>query len=182
VLACLLLVGRLAHVQIALHGDLAERGDSARYIEIDLEQTRGRVLDRDGWLLASNVTKFDISATPDFISDSGKVVRSLVSRLGSHLGMTSEELSKTLASDRKWVSIARGVPQEIGDQFWEDWIPGIKVEPHWRRTYPEGRLAAHLLGFVNAEGNGFYGVEGQYDAELKGQSGTQAYQKDPWGR
>ena len=53
VLACLLLVGRLAHVQIALHGDLAERGDSARYIEIDLEQTRGRVLDRDGWLLAT---------------------------------------------------------------------------------------------------------------------------------
>lgn len=182
VLLCLLLVGRLVHVQIALHKDLSERGDNDRYVEIDLEQTRGRVLDRDGWLLASNVAKFDISASPDFITDSGKVARSLVSRLGSHLSMTSEELSETLASDRKWVSIARGVPQEIGGQFWEDWIPGIDVEPHWRRTYPEGRLAAHLLGFVNAEENGFYGVEGQYDAELKGQSGTQAFQQDAWGK
>jgi cell division protein FtsI/penicillin-binding protein 2 len=169
------------HVQIALHRELAERGNTDRYVEIDLEQTRGRVLDRDGWLLASDVAKFDISATPDFVSDSSEVVSSLVSRLGSHLSMTSEELSKTLASDKKWVSIARGVPQEIGDRLSEDWIPGVDVKPHWRRTYPEGRLAAHLLGFVNAEGIGFYGVEGQYDALLKGLSGIQAYQRDPWG-
>ncbi len=181
-LLCLSLVGRLVHVQIVLHKELSKEGDNERIRKSDLEPRRGRIWDRNGHLLASNVADFDISATPDYISDAGEVARAVASYLGSNLDMTTNELSNTLSSGAKWVSIARGVPQEIGDTILEEWIAGIEAEPHWRRTYPEGSLAAHLLGFVNAEGDGFYGVEGQYDKELRGKPGTRVYQRDPWGK
>jgi cell division protein FtsI/penicillin-binding protein 2 len=182
VLLCLLLVGRLVHVQVFSHAELSRQGDEERIREVRLEPIRGRIWDRDGHLLASNVPKFDISATPDFISNAGTVAGKLASQLGSYLDMSTYELSQTLSSDVKWVNIARGVPQEIGDKMLEEWIAGIDVEPKWQRTYPGRTLAAHLLGFANAEGEGFYGVEGQYNTELCGQPGTRRYQQDPWGK
>jgi cell division protein FtsI/penicillin-binding protein 2 len=181
VLVCLLLVGRLVHVQIFLHADLSHKGESVRSTENSVEPMRGRIWDRAGRLLAGNVAKFEISATTDYISDVGKVTRKLASELGSHLDMTTKELSRTLSSDDKWVSIARGVPQEVGEEILAEEIGGIEAEPHWRRIYPESRLAVHLLGFVNAKGNGFYGIEGYYDGELRGQPGAQTFQQDPWG-
>ena len=63
-----------------------------------------------------------------------------------------------------------------------DWdIVGLKAEPRAKRVYPEGDMGAHLLGFVNSNGNGFYGVEGFYDDMLRGKAGLQTGERSPFG-
>jgi cell division protein FtsI/penicillin-binding protein 2 len=80
-----------------------------------------------------------------------------------------------------WVPLTYGASQSVGETLSEWDIVGIKIEPRTRRTYPEGEMAAHLLGFVNDNGNGFYGVEGYYHNLLRGKPGLQAGERSPFG-
>jgi cell division protein FtsI/penicillin-binding protein 2 len=73
------------------------------------------------------------------------------------------------------------VPQPQGETILKWDITGVQVEPRARRVYPEGTLAAHVLGFVNDNDKGFYGVEGYYDAMLRGVSGLRQGERDPFG-
>jgi cell division protein FtsI/penicillin-binding protein 2 len=77
--------------------------------------------------------------------------------------------------------VANGVPQAVGETIINWDIVGILVEPRPKRVYPEGDMGAHLMGFVNSNGNGFYGVEGYYDAMLKGRPGLQVGERSPFG-
>ncbi len=178
VLLCLLIMGELVRIQVLSYAELSAEGDDVRVRQSDLMPMRGRILDRNGHMLVGNLVQYDISAAPDLIGE----LEEVVTALASDLDMDTDELSQTLTSDLVWVSIQRGVPKEVGEQVAAREMAGIMVDPVWRRTYPEGVLAAHLLGFVNAENQGYYGVEGYYDGELRGQAGTRVYQRDPWNR
>jgi cell division protein FtsI (penicillin-binding protein 3) len=182
VLVCLVVLAKLVNIQVFSHAELSRQGEDVRIRESDLAPMRGLVWDRTGHLLASNVVEYDISAAPILVSDPGKAAQTLAGHLGAHLETTTFELSQTLSTDAGWVPVARRVPQKVGDEIAAESIAGITIEPVWRRTYPEVSLAAHLLGFVNAVNQGYYGVEGYYDAALRGQPGTRVYQRDPWGR
>jgi cell division protein FtsI (penicillin-binding protein 3) len=175
------ILGQLVRVQVFSYDELSREGELVRIRRNDLKPLRGRVWDRNGALLVSNLAHYDISAAPILVSDPKNAARILGRHLGERIEMTVSELADLLATDAAWVNIARDVPQEIGDKVVKEEIAGITVEPVWVRTYPEGDLAAHLLGFVNAEEKGYYGVEGYYDLELRGLHGTRVYQRDPWG-
>jgi cell division protein FtsI (penicillin-binding protein 3) len=182
VLACLVVLVKLVDIQVFSYREMLQKGEQVRIRESDLEPLRGRIWDRNEYLLAGNVAEYDISAAPIFISDPDKAARTLSRHLGDHLEMSVQELSATLSSDLGWVPVARSVPQNVGDAILSENMAGITIEPVWRRTYPERNLAAHVLGFVNAMDQGYYGVEGYYDAGLRGRHGTRVYQRDPWGR
>ena len=94
-----------------------------------------------------------------------------------HARRAAEEKAQAALQEK---NLYPDVQKVLGDEIAARGLVGITVEPVWRRTFPEGILAAHALGFVNAEGQGYYGVEGYYDAELRGQPGTRVYQRDPW--
>jgi cell division protein FtsI/penicillin-binding protein 2 len=79
------------------------------------------------------------------------------------------------------VPIASGVSQPVGESLIEWDIVGIKAEQRTKRMYPDGKLAAHILGFVNDNGYGFYGVEGYYDTMLRGTPGYQRGERSPFG-
>jgi cell division protein FtsI/penicillin-binding protein 2 len=175
---CLLLLNQLVRIQVLAHHELSEEGLALRTRQSDLEPMRGRVWDRKGHLLVGNLVQYDISAAPTLVSDPFRTAATL----GVVLEMDAMELLNKLSGDSLWVSIARGVSQEMGERVMGKGLVGITVEPVWRRTFPEGILAAHVLGFVNAEGQGYYGVEGYYDGELRGQPGTRVYQRDPWNQ
>jgi len=172
------ILGQLAHIQILAHHEMLKEGEEWRIRKSDLTPMRGRVWDHNGHLFVGNLVRYNISASPALVS----APEETAAILAAYLGIDETELAERLASDLLWVPIGQDVSQDVGERIAGEGMVGITVDPVWKRTYPEGRLAAHVLGFVNAEEQGYYGVEGYYDTELRGQVGTRVYQRDPWNQ
>lgn len=173
----LALIGQLIRWQIIEHHQFVAMAEAEHRDEIVITPRRGEIQDRAGYLLATNVTQYDISASPKIISNPAKTA----DRLATLLDMPTEELTDILTGDETWVPIAQGVPQTVGETLLKWDIVGLKAEPRTKRIYPEGSLGAHLVGFVNDNGYGFYGVEGYYDTMLRGVPGFQKGERSPFG-
>jgi cell division protein FtsI/penicillin-binding protein 2 len=175
--AGLVLVGQLIRWQVIEHHRFAALAEAEHQNELIIPPHRGEIRDRDGHILAADMIQYDISASPKIISDP----YAMADRLYRLLGVSRDELLKSLTSDSPWVPLVKGAPQAVGETI-IDWdLVGLQVEPRAKRVYPEGDMGAHLLGFVNNNGNGFYGVEGFYDDMLRGKSGLQTGERSPFG-
>jgi cell division protein FtsI (penicillin-binding protein 3) len=123
---------------------------------------RGRILDRGGHALALDTIAYQVTAAPRWIAQPEKVAL----RLAPVLDLTPEELTAKLSSDVPWVLLRHHVSRETGETLREWDIYGVHLTPWPQRGYPEGTLAAHLLGFVAEDQQGFYGIEGYYNQLL----------------
>jgi len=160
----LVIVAQLAQVQIVHHRFYKEWGEwqGVRTIMMT-ESPRGMIRDRDGHLLAGNAVLYSVEAAPPYVVDAEAVA----AELGPLLHLPTAHIVQSLKSEEMWVQVAAQVSKEVGEQIAKLTLQGIAVEPLWTREYPEGRLASHLLGFCNAEGECFYGVEEFHDALLQ---------------
>jgi len=158
------IVAQLVQVQIVDHHFYKSWGSEqwTRPVVID-EAPRGVIRDRNGDLLAGNAVVYSIEAAPAAVVDREGAALAL----GSILQLPVVDVERVLRSEELWTRIAFPVPKEVGEQVASLGLAGIIVQPVWTREYPEGTLASHVLGFCNAEGAGFYGVEGFYDALLQ---------------
>ncbi len=164
-MGCLLvIVAQLAQVQIVDHRFYIEWAEyqHVRRIVMD-EPPRGKIRDRNGCLLAGNAVVYSIEAAPAYVVDAEDVAAALAPLLQ----MPAMRIRHLLESESSWVQVAPQVSKEVGEQVAALELPGVTVRSLWTREYPEGALASHVLGFCNAEGVGFYGVEGFYDALLQ---------------
>ena len=137
---------------------------------------RGLIIDRRGHILALNTFEYDVSASPDVITDT----QSVANHLSLILGLSPGELVSLLDPEKPYVLLEKRVSQEAADAIASFGFTGINLKPQLRRRYPDGDLAAHLLGFVNLDCDGGYGLEGYYDPLLKGTStipGGKVYQR-----
>jgi cell division protein FtsI/penicillin-binding protein 2 len=175
--AGLVLVGQLIRWQVLEHHRFVQLAEAEHQNELVIPPHRGEIHDRNGHILAADVIQYDISASPKIISDP----YATADRLYRLLNVSREDLLKSLTGDSPWVPLAKGASQAVGETIIEWDIVGLKVEPRAKRVYPEGDSAAHLLGFVNSNGNGFYGVEGFYDDMLRGTAGLQTGERSPFG-
>jgi len=175
--AALVLIGQLIRWQVIEHHRFVALAEAEHQDELVIPSRRGEIRDRTGYLLAADLIEYDISASPQIISDPPATA----DRLHRLLDMPRDEILQKLTSDKPWVPIASGVSQPIGETIYDWDLVGLQVDPRSHRVYPEDDLAAHLLGFVNNNGNGFYGVEGYYDNTLKGKPGLQAGERSPFG-
>ncbi|MBE7472210.1 MAG: penicillin-binding protein 2 [Anaerolineae bacterium] len=175
--AGLVLVGQLIRWQVLEHHRFAQLAEAEHQNELVIPPHRGEIHDRNGHILAADVIQYDISASPKIISDP----YATADRLYRLLDVPREDLLKRLIGDSPWVPLAKNAAQAVGETIIEWDIVGLKVEPRTKRVYPEGDSAAHLLGFVNSNGNGFYGVEGFYDDMLRGTAGLQTGERSPFG-
>jgi cell division protein FtsI (penicillin-binding protein 3) len=125
---------------------------------------RGLIVDCHGYILALNTFEYDVSAAPEMITDTQHVAN----RLSPILGLTTDELVSLLDPEKPYALLKKRVSQEVADAIVELDFRGIYLKPKLRRKYPDGKLAAHLLGFVNLLCDGGYGLEGYYDSLLKG--------------
>lgn len=132
------------------------------------ETWRGGIFDSHGHYLAVASLVYDVGASPEAITDTKKVA-GLLSPL---LGVSEPDLVSSLSVKQAWVPLARGLPAATGQAIRNLKLLGIKLDVRPGRYYPEGRLASAVLGFVNNEQRGFYGVEERYDAELRGSQGS----------
>lgn len=138
---------------------------------------RGKIFDRTGELLATDDVQYAIGLSPDFVTNSEGLARILASVLGK----TYEEMyaiTKTQPeAGAKYLLIARPVPADVGEKLLAlqrdpngPNLAGLIVEPMQTRVYPNGPLAANVLGFVGLDNKGYYGVEEFYNDILAGHS------------
>ncbi len=175
--ATLILAGQLFRWQVLEHQTFLALAEKEHQAEDVIRPHRGAIYDRNGFLLAADTFQYEVSASPTMISDP----YTTADRLFPLLGMSRADTLAALTSDEPWVPLAREISQSLGETILRWDITGIQVESRPRRVYPGGTLAAHALGFVNDNDQGFYGVEGYYDASLRGVAGLRQGERDPYG-
>jgi cell division protein FtsI (penicillin-binding protein 3) len=178
ILAFLAITGRLVVLQVFDAGSLDQAAARQRLTVIDLPATRGRIFDRNLGDLALSVPARAIWADPRLVRDR----KATAARLSRLLGIPKAELAGRLALKSHFVYLARRIPKQTGDRIQRLRLPGVFVEVDVARRYPSGGVAAQVLGFVDAEGNGVAGIEQQYDGLLRGHEGKIQLERDPQGR
>lgn len=163
-----------------LSTEFLQRQGEARYERtLVLPANRGKILDRNGVVLASSVPARAIWAIPEDVNatpDQLKALSSLIDVPMQTLRTRLEDL------DRTFVYLRRQVPMDVADQVRELGIPGIHQERESLRLYPQGEVMAHVVGFTNVDGKGQEGVELAFHDELAGEPGSRRVIKDRLGR
>jgi len=173
------LAGRAAYVQV-FGNDFFQRQGEVRFARtLELPANRGRVLDRNGLILASSVVAQSIWAIPEDVDKAHPKLRELAKLLEMPLG----DLKKRLGiEDKTFVWIKRQVDDPVAKQIAALDIQGIYQRREYKREYPEGDAAAHVVGFTNVEDRGQEGVELAFNRQLSGKNGSRRVIKDRLGR
>ena len=173
----LVLIGRAAWIQI-IHTDFYLKQGEARYAHtLEVPASRGRIVDRNGLLLATSVPTPSVWAIPKDV-DADPAERKELART---LGMTVAELDARLDGNPNFVWLKRQVDDGVGDAVKELNLKGIHQVSEYRRRYPEGEAAAHVVGFTGDEDKGQEGIELAYQQQLQGRDGTREVVKDRLG-
>ncbi len=169
VAVAILVLGRLIDVQIVRGAALRWEAEQARRHQLVVpEPPRGMIYDRNGLLLTTNELRYAVEAHPILLEDNEQTRRYVAERLAPILHVPSTVLMDMLSGD-EGVSLEPSATVQEGEAIREMGLMAIEVRRRWRRRYPHGETAAYLLGFVNWNGEGFYGVEGRYDRVLQPQ-------------
>jgi cell division protein FtsI (penicillin-binding protein 3) len=159
--------------------DFLQRQGEARYARtLEVPATRGKVTDRNGVVLAASIPARAIWAIPDDVQASA----TQHAELARLLGLPSAELKRKLAEDRSFVYLRRQVDLDVAEKIDALKIPGVHTSREYKRHYPEGATAAHVVGFTNVEDRGQEGVERAFDPQLAGRVGSRRVIKDRLGR
>ncbi|WP_186101993.1 peptidoglycan D,D-transpeptidase FtsI family protein [Burkholderia gladioli] len=156
-----------------------KQGESRYQRTLELPATRGKILDRNGLVLATSLPVRAIWAIPESVPDD--LGADKLTQLGQLLGMSSTELRRKLSEDKSFVYVKRQVPIEVADKVAALDIPGIYARNEYKRFYPEGEITAHLIGFTNVEDEGQEGVELADQKMLAGIPGSRHVIKDRVG-
>lgn len=173
------LAGRAAYVQV-IGNDFYQRQGEVRFARtLELPANRGRILDRNGLLLASSVVAQSIWAIPEDVDSADPKLRELARLLEMPLADVKRRLSN---EDKTFVWIKRQVDAPVARQIAALDIKGIYQRREYKRQYPEGEAAAHVVGFTNVEDRGQEGVELAFNQQLAGKNGSRRVIKDRLGR
>jgi cell division protein FtsI (penicillin-binding protein 3) len=177
-LAFLGLIGRAVYIQIIGTDFYQKEGEKRFAHTLEVQASRGRVLDRNGLVLATSVPTPSVWAIPkDFQADAQQ--RRQLARL---LNMPLPELDERLARSRNFTWLARQVDEPVWDAVKALGIKGVYQEREYKRKYPEGEAAAHVVGFTNIEEAGQEGIELRFDDALRGTDGSRTVLRDRLGR
>ncbi|MEV7276539.1 penicillin-binding protein 2 [Streptomyces sp. NPDC093111] len=193
-LVMLVFVVRLLQVQAVDASAYAAKAEKHRYQEYTLSADRGEITDRSGVALAASVDAYDITADPKLFTPEESKVRDAPEQaaalLAPILGKEPADLAKKLRTPKsRYTLLARKQTPQVWNQIKDlkkvyeqkakpanggngvGLLGGILSEPVTKRVYPNGELAAGILGYVNAEGRGAGGVESMLDTDLAGKDG-----------
>jgi cell division protein FtsI (penicillin-binding protein 3) len=171
------LIGRAAWIQI-IGTDFYLKQGEARYAHtLEVPASRGRIVDRNGLLLATSVAAPSIWAIPkDVDADPAEK-----KQLAKALGMTVAELEDRLDGNPNFVWLKRQAEDSVWKAVSELDLKGIHKVSEYRRRYPEGEAAAHVVGFTGVEDKGQEGIELAYQQQLQGRDGQREVVKDRLG-
>ena len=166
-LAILFLLGRLVYLMIFCSEYYGQKAQSLHERERDIKAARGKILDANGVVLATNKSVCTISVIHSQIEDEEAVVKALV----KELGLPEEAVRKRVEKISSIERIKTNVPKETGDKIRAYKLAGIKVDEDYKRYYPYDTLASKVLGFTGGDNQGIVGLEVKYDSYLQGTNG-----------
>lgn len=176
--ATLLLIGRLAYLQLWQGDRLLDMALAQRFSPVPLLPSRGTIYDRNMRPLATSISAEAVYAVPVEVKD----VDGAASRLAPILDLDEEWLKEQLTKRLRTVWLRLKVDPETARRVRETALPGIYVTERPQRFYPHGKLAAHVLGFAGIDNQGLEGLEAYYDDVLKGTPGMLLRERDATGR
>ncbi|MBQ8116866.1 MAG: peptidoglycan glycosyltransferase [Lachnospiraceae bacterium] len=162
-----LLFVRLVYLMVWQADHYAEQATKLHERERSIKAARGRILDRNGEVLADNKTVCTISVIHNQIEDPEEVVRVL----SRELSLPEETVRKRVEKYSAMERVKSNVDKEVGDRIREYDLPGVKVDEDYKRFYPYGELASKVLGFTGGDNQGILGLEVTYDEQLQGNDG-----------
>jgi cell division protein FtsI (penicillin-binding protein 3) len=173
------MLGRAVWLQAVQAGTLDRLATEQHDTSVTLPAGRGTILDRTGLQLAIGREATTVFANPRQVADP----RAAALAAGKDLNLDPEELYPKLADrSRGFVYLARKTDPERARKLKERGITGIFFTSEERRTYPQGRIGAQVLGYAGLDNRGLAGLELQLDRPLAGKSGKERYVRDPSGR
>lgn len=161
-------VGRLFYLMICRSQYYSAKAEDLHQRERAIKAARGRILDRNGVVLADNRTVCTISVIHNQVADPQETI----AVLSRELGLSEEEVRKKVEKRSSREVIRSNVEKELGDKIRSFKLAGVKVDEDYKRYYPYGSLASKVLGFTGGDNQGVIGLEVKYEAYLKGTNGT----------
>ena len=155
---------RLGKLMLADSGYYAKLAEDLHERERPIKAARGRILDRNGEVLADNHTVCTISVIHSQITDSERVAEVLTKELGLDKETVQKKVGKV--SSMEWIQ--KNVEKEVGDRIRSYGLAGVKVDEDYRRYYPYGSMASKVLGFTGGDNQGIIGLEVEYESILEG--------------
>jgi cell division protein FtsI (penicillin-binding protein 3) len=173
-----LLLGRAVYVQIVASDFYLAQGERRFVHTFDVPASRGRIVDRNGLILATSVATSTVYANRQHFKPTPAQKKELL-RL---LGMTNAEFDERMAQDLGETLLKRQVPDGQWRQARALGIKGLRATPGYTRSYPEGEAAAHVVGFTDSLEQGREGVELKFEKDLQGRNGQRGIVRDGVGR
>ncbi len=186
------LLGRSLYIQVIQNDFFQQKGEKRFARPITLQAHRGRILDRNGVVLASSILVPSIAAVSNevrcepgaaAVAKDKRCSPDNLARLSRVLDISVAELNKKLPSgDKTLVMLKRHVDASLAKAVAALGIAGVQQLMEYKRQYPEGEVAAHVVGFNNIEDQGTGGIELAFNQELGGHNGSRRVIKDRNGR
>ena len=184
---------RLVHLQVTQHDKLVARARQQQQDAIETSPARGPVLDREERELARTIDTTSVSIAPDefkhkedtdaqVTASIESTAQSLSSVLGLNQKAVVDQINEAKNSGRRFLWIARRIDPEKAELLEKMELAGVHTRKEPKRFYPNGSLAANVLGFVGLDGNGLAGIEQVYNEKIVGEPGKIFIEKDSLGR
>ncbi len=174
--AFVVLAARLYYLQIVRHDELEARAIAQQVRETTVSAPRGTIYDAKGEVLAMSAGVDTIYLSPAEIAQNNEDAGAIASGLAEILGLDYDAVYAKTQNTRSWYEVvARKVEEDVATAVREfkdeGGYTGIKLEADTKRYYPNGSLAAHVIGFVGTDNTGLGGIEAKYDKVLSGTNG-----------
>lgn len=170
VVMCLMavaLTGRLTYLMLAKADYYGEKAKEVQQRERNIKAERGKILDRNGEVIAGNKPVSTISVIHNQVKDPEKVIAVLSELLDIEEKKVRARVEKKSSREK----IKSNVEKEISDKIREMDLAGVVVDEDYKRYYPYGELASKVIGFAGGDNQGILGLEVSYDKYLAGQDG-----------
>lgn len=168
---------RVVYLQVFRGPELAHRAERQHEKSVAVEAERGTIYDRNGRILATDLTVPSLYAIPPLIDNPESIAR----ELAAVLRVSARPLARRLGEDRAFVWLERRVDPAVARAVEELGAEGVRLLPEPRRMYPRKMLLSHVLGFAGIDHAGLEGLERYYDRDLRGDKGWLIYERDGAG-
>ena len=176
----LLVIIKVSYIQIFEYKKLNVLANDLWNRNLVIEADRGKILDRNGEVLADNLTTTSLVLVPNQIKNKEEVTK----KLSEILNVSYDEMKKHVykkASIERVHPEGRRLSNEISDKINDLNLEGVYLVKESKRNYPYKDLLSHTLGYVGIDNQGLSGIELQYDKYLKGENGTIKFSSDAHG-
>jgi cell division protein FtsI/penicillin-binding protein 2 len=178
----LVITARLAQLQIVDHDEYTREARLNHISEITLNDRRGALLDRSGYPLAASQTAYNVMVERDDWSDPAEASEA-AQQLAEITGVPAAEMLDIVRTvDVFEVPVAKNIEYAKAVAVRDLGLSGVRLLEVQQRVYPEGNIAAQLLGYVGQDNNGITGLEWDLDPTLVGAAGSLTYERDGLGR